>query len=90
MVSIIENWVSIHGIVKSVNETSGLKEYFQVTLELQKTTDIEGFPNLAKADEGSVININARPEQIEKYQIKSGSTLSCKGRKAFGQVYFIE
>ena len=90
MVNIIENWTSIRGLVKSVSDSAEPQGYYLVTLELQKSEEIEGFPNLAKADEGSSINIQVKPEQIGKYAIKPGNSLHCKARKAVGQVYFLE
>lgn len=90
MVSIIENWAAVEGVVLSVSENPALKDYILLELELKKTNNIESFPNLAKADEGNVIRINVRPGQLESNKIKPGDRLSCKVRKAFGQVYFIQ
>jgi hypothetical protein len=90
MVNIIENWASIQGTVKSVIEAASPKGYLQVELDLEKSTDVENLPNLARADEGGTIRINVKPGQISAYDIKPGSRLEGKVRKAFGQVYFLE
>ncbi|MEO5999304.1 MAG: hypothetical protein ABIN89_21100 [Chitinophagaceae bacterium] len=90
MVNIIENWAFIQGIVKSVGNSGAPKGYVPITLELQNALDSEALPNLAKADEGSIINIQVKPEQIDKYAIRPGKSLSCKARKSTGQKYFLE
>lgn len=90
MVNIIENWVSIEGMVKSVKEQPALKGYYEVAVELAKTYDVEGFPNLARADEGHIIHLNVKPEQIASYDIKQGKIICGKARKAYGQVYFMD
>lgn len=90
MVSIIENWASVEGVVRSISESPVLKDYLLLELELKKTNDVESYPNLAKADEGNIIRINVRPDQIEDQKIKPGDTFSCNVRKAFGQVYFVQ
>lgn len=90
MVSIIENWASIQGEIKSVSSHPGSKGYLEVDLALKEALDIDGFPNLAKADEGNTIHINVKPEQLRLLNIKAGKPLCSKARKAFGQVYFLE
>jgi hypothetical protein len=52
--------------------------------------EVENFPNLAKADEGTIITVNLRPEQLTENNLEKGSHLSATVRKAFGQQYFME
>jgi len=89
MVSIIENKATIEGTIKAIHENAGPQGYSQVEVALQKSTDVEGYPNLAKADEGSVITINVRPEQLKEEGIEEGSTLCTTVRKVFGQQYYM-
>jgi hypothetical protein len=90
MVSIIENRASIEGVVLSISENPALKGYLLFELELKRSNEVESFPNLAKADEGNIIRINVRPDQLADKKIKPGDTFSCNVRKAFGQVYFVQ
>jgi len=89
MVSIIENWASIEGVIISLYENPDLQGFYIIELDLQRSEDEGGFPNLAKADEGKIIRINIRQEQLETMNIKPGDPLRATVRKAFGQVYFI-
>ena len=90
MVSIIENKAKIEGNVEAVNENAGPQGYCQIQVALQKSDDVEGYPNLAKADEGSVITINLRPEQLSDCNIEPGSDFKAQVRKVFGQQYYME
>jgi hypothetical protein len=89
MVSIIENWASIEGVIVSLYENPDLQGFYIIELDLQRSEDEGGFPNLAKADEGKVIRINIRREQLETMDIKPGNPLRATVRKAYGQIYFI-
>jgi len=90
MVTIIENKAKIDGTVNAINENEGPQGYSQIKVQLQRSEDVEGFPNLAKADEGSVITINIRPEKVSSCNIEIGKHLSDVVRKVFGQQYFLE
>jgi hypothetical protein len=90
MVTIIENKAKIEGKVKEIAENVSLQGFYEVQVQLQKSEDVKGYPNLAKADEGSLITINIRSEEISEQKIKPGSKFSAKVKKVFGQKYFID
>ena len=90
MVTIIENWAEIEGTVKSILGNPALSEYTIVNLELAASAEVESFPNLARADEGSTIRINVRTADLEHHGILPGQKLRCVVRKAAGQMYFIK
>lgn len=90
MVSVIENKAKIEGQVKAIHPDGGPDGYCQIEVALQKSDDIEGYPNLAKADEGSVITINLRPEQLADCNIEPGSAFEANVRKVFGQQYYMD
>lgn len=90
MVSIIENKARIVGKVKAIDQDAGPQGYCQIEVQVQKSEDVEGYPNLAKADEGSVITINLRPEQLFNGNIEPGSDFSATVRKVFGQQYYMD
>jgi hypothetical protein len=89
MVNIIENKAKINGKVNAIND-NGPSGYSQIEVELQNSDEVGGYPNLAKADEGSVITINVKPQQISDANIVVGNNLSATVRKVFGQKYFMD
>jgi hypothetical protein len=90
MVNIIENKAKVKGKVKTITENTSLQGYCQIKLQLQKSDEVKGYPNLAKADEGTLITINIRSSEIENQNIKPGSDFSATVKKVFGQKYFID
>jgi hypothetical protein len=90
MVNIIENKAMITGIINAINENNGPDGYSQIEVKLHNSDEVEGFPNLAKADEGSVITINVKPDQIAESNLEVGKNLSATVRKVFGQKYFMD
>lgn len=90
MVNIIENKSQIDGKIKSVHRDAGPPGFSQIEVLLNEAKDIADFPNLAKADKGSIITINVRNDQLKTLNIAPGNDLSTVVRKAFGQKYFID
>lgn len=85
----MENWAVVTGMIIAVSDHPSLTDYMQFSLELKSTEDVEGFPNMARADEGTTIVINVRREQ-KSDSIKLGAAFTGTVRKAFGQVYFLK
>jgi hypothetical protein len=90
MAPIIENWATVSGNVKSIADHPKMEGYKQITLDLKKSEDVEDYPNLAKADEGTDIVINVRAEELEQSGAREGGAFRGIVRKAFGQVYFLK
>ena len=90
MAPIVENWAEISGTVKSITDHPKMEGYKQITLSLKSSKDVNDFPNLANADEGTDIVINVRAEEIDKVGIVEGEKFKGTVRKAFGQVYFLK
>ena len=90
MVNIIENWANIKGTIVAISNNPGLPEFYLVEVKLESASDVEGFPNLAKADKGKIIQINVRKTEMEKNNIILNAPISCAVRKSFGQIYFIQ
>ena len=81
----IENKAIITGTVNSISPVPDARGFYEMEFELQTSEDIEGLPNLARADEGSIIRIKTRGKNCAP---GSQSTLTVK--KSAGQVYFIQ
>lgn len=90
MVNIIENKALIEAEVIGIDHVSKPKGYIRLTARLLKSSDMEGYPNLAQADEGSIIHINVRPDQFKDYKLKSGSRFSATVKKSLAQQYYME
>ncbi len=89
MAQIIENWAGVSGKVSVIRDHPTMAGYKQISLRLEKSCALEGFPNLAQADEGSDIWINVRAEALEDSGAREGEPFAAEVRKAFGQVYFL-
>jgi hypothetical protein len=90
MAPIVENWAIVSGKVKSIRDHPDMEGFKQIIFTLRDSKEVEGFPNLAKADEGEDIVINVRTEELEKVNAEVGEEFNCTVRKAFGQVYFLK
>jgi hypothetical protein len=90
MVNIIENKAKIEGKVNAIDENGGPEGFCQVKVKLQASENVENYPNLAKADEGSEITVNLRSKQLSEGNVEIGNSLCAIVRKVFGQQYFME
>lgn len=90
MVNIIENKAKIKGKINAIDDTNNPKGYCQLVVKLQKSEDVEGYPNLAKADEGTIILVNIHSTEVSSHQIKIGTSFKATVKKVFGQKYFID
>ncbi|MFT3936242.1 MAG: hypothetical protein QM726_21615 [Chitinophagaceae bacterium] len=88
MVSIIENYAAIEGKVVGLDEHPTRPGYLLMKLALKKSNAVEGYPNLAQADEGSTISINIKKEEAAKVEGKK--SFSAVVKKAAGQEYFVK
>jgi hypothetical protein len=90
MVSIIENCANIKGKIVELSEHPTRPGYLQMKLALQKSEMVEGFPNLARADEGTTIAINVKKEEADIKKLQAKKSFSAVVKKAAGQEYFIK
>lgn len=90
MVNIIENKAKIKGTIKSIEKTSLIQGYCELQVTLDKSEDVKGYPNLAKADEGSVILITMHSEEIAMRNLEEGKSFHAIVKKVFGQKYFVD
>ena len=88
MVSIVENYAAIKGKIVDLSDHPTRPGYLQMKVALKKSKDVEGFPNLAQADEGTTIAINVKKEEANNLEVKK--TFSAVVKKAAGQEYFIK
>lgn len=90
MVTIIENYAKVQGVVKSIKENTKMTGYHQIEFKLEETEDVRSFPNLAKVDEGKIIKINLTDEQLRDHKPKRNQKFSTTVRKFKGLVYFMK
>jgi len=89
MVSIIENYADIEGKIVEVTDHPTRPGYLQMKVALKKSKTVEGFPNLAQADEGTTIAINIRKDAAGTKAFHTANIFSGVVKKAAGQEYFI-
>lgn len=89
MVNIIENRALVTGVVKSVSSHPDARGSYQVSFTLLIAADLDDLPNLARADEGTDIQIRMPKVFIEDNNVQPDAEISINVRKAFGQVYFV-
>ncbi len=89
MVAIIENYAAIEGQVVTTTDHPRLPGYLQVKVALTKSAAIEGYPNLAAADEGNTISINIKKDAAGGHAFKTHAPFTATVKKAAGQEYFI-
>ena len=90
MVTILENYAKVQGVVKSIKENAKIAGYHQMEFELQEAEEVKSYPNLAKADEGKIIKINLTNEQLKDHKPKRNHQFSTTVRKFKGLVYFMK
>ena len=90
MVNIIENKARIEATITSIDKNGGPQGYCQLLAKLEKSKVVGSYPNLAKADEGTIITINLRPDQLSEDNLETGKHFKATVRKVFGQQYFME
>jgi hypothetical protein len=89
MVNIIENWSAIKGIIISIKKSKKMEDYFQCTLKIKSSDDIDLFPNLAKADIGKNILVNIPSTMKEAVLNSLENEEPIIVRKFLGLEYFI-
>jgi len=89
MVAIIENYAAVSGNIVGVDEHPARPGYWQLSLQLEKSEDIGGYPNLAKADEGTVISIAIKKQMASKAALQPGMSYTAEVKKVSPQEYFI-
>ena len=90
MVSIIENSALVHGLVNSCSAEPDIKGFCEISLKLITSTDLNGMPNLARADEGKDVRVKIREDKLRSLNVQPGSEITIAVRKAFGQIYFLQ
>ncbi|MEP7322877.1 MAG: hypothetical protein ABI761_13200 [Saprospiraceae bacterium] len=88
MVTIIENWSKITGIVRGESPHPKITGFIQLKVTLEKSQAVKEFPNLALSDSGKEILVNIPVEFPMKF--KKGDKFQSTVRKVFGQEYFIK
>ncbi len=90
MVSIIENYADIAGKIVALTEHPTRAGYLQMKVALKKSKPVDGFPNLAQADEGTTIAINVKKEEADTEKLQAKRSFSAVVKKVAGQEYFIK
>jgi hypothetical protein len=93
MVSIIENYAKVEGEIVEITDHPRRAGYLLMKLALKRSKPLEGFPNLAAADEGSTISIVIKKDAKEAAITRQRDlkrAFSATVKKVAGQEYFIK
>ena len=82
MVQIVENWADIEGSVQNVDRASEIPGFVKASVELERVTDVEGFPNLLASLNGAVITVFVPSELAEEQGLQPGTRLVARARRA--------
>lgn len=86
---IIENWADVQAAVVSLNESSSLAEYGQVTLAIHLAENVSGFANLMADTVGQRIDVFMPLDVIRQSKVQVNSEIRCRVRKAGPDRYFV-
>ena len=81
-VQIIENWSEIKGTVLSVEPSTDVHEFVAAAVAVDHVTPLEGFANLLTDVVGKEIVVLIPEELARSLDIKPGSVITCRVRKA--------
>jgi hypothetical protein len=87
MVSVIENWTDMEGIVLSLKQPEVLKNFLEAEVTVEKAYDVEGFPNLLKKTVGKTINVFIPRDLAAKSQLSSGLRISFRARGGMREIF---
>ena len=80
-VQIVENWSEIEGVVEEVGPSAELDSYVVARVKVDRTGEVEGFPNLLGDLEGRHVDILLPKEQAERSRLSAGAGVRCRVRR---------
>lgn len=81
MVSIVENWAMIIGIVIGMTPAEPGHKFATLIMEIERIEKIENYPMLLQQKPGDRIKVQVRPSQIEAVPCILNSTISIRVRR---------
>jgi hypothetical protein len=82
MVTIIENWATIIGIVISIAPAEPGQKFVTLTLQIERTEAVENYPMLLQQKPGDRIMVRVLPEQLGSTSGLVKSKISIRVRRA--------
>lgn len=87
MVSVVENWTDMEGIVLSFKQSEAFPKFLKVELKIEKTRDVRGFPNLLGNTKGKTLSIYVPVDLATKLQLETGIRISFRARGGMREVF---
>lgn len=79
---IVENWADIEGRVNQVVPAADAPGLIEVTVDLERADDVEGFRNLLADSRGSVITVLLPSGIAYEQGLRAGARLVARARRA--------
>ncbi len=75
------NWSNVAGRVAEVQQTSTVKDFGVVKIDLEKVTPVEGFKSLVDPAKQKTLTVMFPVELISKFGIKAGDKIEARVRR---------
>lgn len=80
MVSVIENWTDMEGLLVSFQQSQALEDFLIAKVRIEKASDVEGFTNLLKDKVGKTIDVFIPKDSATELQLTNGIKLKFRAR----------
>ena len=80
MVSVIENWTDMEGLLVSFEQSQTLEDFLTAKVTIEKASDVEGFTNLLKDKVGKTIDVFIPKGLATELQLEHGIKLKFRAR----------
>ena len=87
MVSVVENWTEMEGKVLSFKPSQAFLNFLELEVTIEKTRDVEGFPNLLKNTEGETVGILMPKELAAKLSLENTPIISFRARSGKHHIF---
>jgi hypothetical protein len=87
MVSVIENWTDMEGIILSIRQSETLSNFMEAEVMVEKANDIEGFPNLLKNTLGETATVFIPKDLATKLHLNKGLRISFRARGGMNKIF---
>jgi len=90
MAQIVENWSDVEGIVREVVSAPELPGFVEVSLDVGKAADVEGFRNLLADSTGTELSLFIPTALADERGVRAGARLVARARKARPDRAFVD
>jgi hypothetical protein len=82
MVQAIENWADLAGTVRAVKPAAGESRMGQLVIQVERSDDVEGYPNLLANAQGEELAVAVRSERLDELAPAPGARVRLRAQRA--------